>query len=421
MPQKLAGAGCDLLYAPGARRDVSAGLRHHGRSRRRSPSGCAAPFRPGHFKRRRHGRDQAAAAGAPRHRLLRREGLSAAPVIRRLVRDLDIPVRIEPVATVREPDGLALSSRNAYLSPAERAIAPRAPPHPRRDAAENVRTGAAPRDAEVACRRRAACAPASPRSITSRSATPRRWRRSSDSTGRRGSSPPPGSARRASSTICRCCRGRMKGPSSGVSAESVVKSRHRRRGVHRHVGGAPSAGRGRRRSSISTSSPMPARTRRWARSARAAATRSRSPTWPTTRRSRASSRSIAPTPSCISPPRPMSIARSTGPPPSSTPISSAPSACSRRRAPIGTTLPADRARALPLPPRLDRRGVRLARSTATPPRARPIVRTAPMPPRRPAPIISPAPGTGPMGSRSSPPTAPIITGPGNSRKSSCRC
>ena len=41
-------------------------------------------------------------------------------VIRRLVRDLDLPVRIEAMPTVREADGLALSSRNVHLAPAER-------------------------------------------------------------------------------------------------------------------------------------------------------------------------------------------------------------------------------------------------------------------------------------------------------------
>ncbi|HEX5632832.1 MAG TPA: pantoate--beta-alanine ligase [Gemmatimonadales bacterium] len=45
-------------------------------------------------------------------------------IIRRMVADLNVPVRIEPVPTVREPDGLALSSRNQHLKEAERALAP---------------------------------------------------------------------------------------------------------------------------------------------------------------------------------------------------------------------------------------------------------------------------------------------------------
>jgi pantoate--beta-alanine ligase len=44
-------------------------------------------------------------------------------VIRRMVRDLDLDVAIVPVDTVREPDGLAMSSRNAYLDPNERQAA----------------------------------------------------------------------------------------------------------------------------------------------------------------------------------------------------------------------------------------------------------------------------------------------------------
>ena len=45
-------------------------------------------------------------------------------IIRRMVADLNVPVRIAPVATVREADGLALSSRNQHLNAAERALAP---------------------------------------------------------------------------------------------------------------------------------------------------------------------------------------------------------------------------------------------------------------------------------------------------------
>lgn len=45
-------------------------------------------------------------------------------VVRRFVRDLDLPVEVVGVPTVREPDGLAMSSRNAYLTPKQRAVAP---------------------------------------------------------------------------------------------------------------------------------------------------------------------------------------------------------------------------------------------------------------------------------------------------------
>jgi pantoate--beta-alanine ligase len=61
-------------------------------------------------------------------------------VIRRLVRDLDMPVRIEVGATVREPDGLALSSRNARLNNGERERA-RALPHALQAARAAVRRG----------------------------------------------------------------------------------------------------------------------------------------------------------------------------------------------------------------------------------------------------------------------------------------
>jgi len=45
-------------------------------------------------------------------------------VVTQIAKDLDLPVKVIGVPTVREPDGLALSSRNVYLSSAERAVAP---------------------------------------------------------------------------------------------------------------------------------------------------------------------------------------------------------------------------------------------------------------------------------------------------------
>ena len=44
-------------------------------------------------------------------------------LVRRMVRDTDLPIEVVGVPTVREPDGLALSSRNRYLSPEERTLA----------------------------------------------------------------------------------------------------------------------------------------------------------------------------------------------------------------------------------------------------------------------------------------------------------
>jgi pantoate--beta-alanine ligase len=67
-------------------------------------------------------------------------------VVRRMTRDLGLPVDVVGHPTVRADDGLALSSRNAYLSAAERALAPRLNAT-LRAAADAIRAGAAPADA----------------------------------------------------------------------------------------------------------------------------------------------------------------------------------------------------------------------------------------------------------------------------------
>ncbi len=120
---KLAAAGCDLLYAPDAVEMYPPGF-----ATTVSPGPLAdtlcGRFRPGHFagvatvvtKLLLQVRPDLACFGEKDYQQLQ--------IIRRVTCDLDIAVRIEGVSTIREDDGLALSSRNAYLSAEERRLAP---------------------------------------------------------------------------------------------------------------------------------------------------------------------------------------------------------------------------------------------------------------------------------------------------------
>lgn len=120
----LASAGCDLLYAP-AREDMYPA----GFSTSISVGGVSAPMEG---EMRPHFFGGVATVVA---KLLLQSGADAAffgekdyqqlMVIKRMARDLDLPCEIIGCPTVREHDGLAMSSRNAYLSDDERRVAAR--------------------------------------------------------------------------------------------------------------------------------------------------------------------------------------------------------------------------------------------------------------------------------------------------------
>jgi len=59
----------------------------------------------------------------PTHAVFGEKDWQQLAILRRMVRDLGFSVKIQSVAIVRERDGLALSSRNSYLTPSERAVA----------------------------------------------------------------------------------------------------------------------------------------------------------------------------------------------------------------------------------------------------------------------------------------------------------
>jgi len=118
----LAGAGGDLVFAP-----ADAEVYRAGHDTWVTPGRVAEPLegqcRPGHFRGVATVVLKLLNMVGPDMAYFGHKDYQQAVVIRRMVEDLSVPVAIRICPTVREPDGLAMSSRNRYLSPDARARA----------------------------------------------------------------------------------------------------------------------------------------------------------------------------------------------------------------------------------------------------------------------------------------------------------
>ena len=143
----LASANCDLLYAPSV-----AEMYPQGASTTVTVAGVSAPMdglaRPTHFAGVATVVAKLIVQAEPDVAIFGEKDFQQLLVIKRMARDLDLPVEILGAETVREPDGLALSSRNVYLTPDERGRAPRLN-EALRAAGEELRAGVAVADVEA--------------------------------------------------------------------------------------------------------------------------------------------------------------------------------------------------------------------------------------------------------------------------------